>query len=388
MIRPWVKRWLLAGGASFFALLVLDVLLRFLTNSPIYQMALPEMPLLSRYNPGVTAEDLAVGDLGAATADPQDDEPRRVKTIIDSAGFRNAEHESQRPLDVVVVGDSFGFGLGTTQDQVLASQLRDRYALSAYNLSMPWTGPWAQFVNLSTESKRLQIREGSSIVWVLFTGNDLDDRYGELDVDRIPRNGVASQWWISAKRVRNRSPIYRMLGNVRRSLLGAPASAQVVVVMPASFVDGKTMLFLKPWVAAGQRNYEQTIAHPNYVPLENTVTAMKELAGRLRVSLKIVLAPTKEEVYRWVLDKGAPWTSSPEPSGFGTALAEISGRAGVAFLDLKPAFISASKALFERSGKLLWWYDDSHWNDEGQALAAALIHRHLLAHQGEPVRAR
>jgi hypothetical protein len=370
---------------SLLTLAVADVILRRLSNSPVYQMALPAMPLLSRYHANVTADEIVVGDLGAATADSGDDEARRVRTSIDSAGFRNDEDEGRRVVDVVVVGDSFGFGLGTTQEQVLSSQLRDRFALSTYNLSMPWTGPWAQFVNLSMESKRLTLREGGSIVWVLFTGNDLDDRYGELDVDSIPRNGLAGQWWISAKRVRNRSPLYRMLGRARRNLFGAPASAQVIVVIPTSFVDGRTLLFLKPWVAAGQRSYEQTIAHPNYPALQQTVTAMKELAGRLKVSLNVVLAPTKEEVYRWVLDKGDPWTSSPEPSGFGTALGEISAGAGVAFLDLKPAFITSSKELFERSGKLLWWYDDSHWNDEGQALAASLIHRELLARQGDPV---
>jgi len=382
MNRPRATKVLLAGGVAVLTLIAVDVLLRALTNSPIYQVALPAMPLLSRYHAGVTAEGVAVGDLGAATTDAGDDEPRLVKTSIDSFGFRNEEAAGQRVVDVIVVGDSFGFGLGTTQDKVLASQLRDRFGWSTYNLSMPWTGPWAQFANLSMESSRLRLREGGSIVWVLFTGNDLDDRYDTLDVDQIPRNGLAGRLWISAKRIRNRSPLYRLGGRVRDKLLGPPPRSQVIVVMPASFVEGKTLLFLKPWVTAGERRVQDVTAHPNYSALQNTVKAMKQLAERLKVSLKVVLVPTKEEVYRWVLDRREPWTTAPAPSGFGVALGEITAEAGLEFVDLKPSFVTASRELFERSGKLLWWYDDSHWNEEGQALAAAIIQRELLARSG------
>jgi len=378
MNRLWAKRALLACGMVVVTLLLVDAVWRAVANSPVYQVAMPAMPLLSRYHASVTAEQVLVGDLGAATPNVDDDEPRRVRTSIDSSGFRNEEDAGQRVVDVVVVGDSFGFGLGTTQDRLLASRLRDRFGWSTYNLSMPWTGPWAQFANLSLESNRLKLREGGVIIWLLFTGNDLDDRYGPLNLDQIPRNGLAGQWWMSAKRIRNRSPVYRLLGRARHALLGPPPSSQVVVVIPTSFVDGRTLLFLKPWIAAGDRTYQETVAHPNYPALRDTVTAMKHLAERLKVSLKVVLVPTKEEVYRWVLDRDEPWTTSPGPSGFGEALGRITTEAGLEFVDLKPAFVAASKTHFERSNRLLWWYDDSHWNDDGQELAASIIQRELL----------
>jgi hypothetical protein len=204
-----LRKALAAGGIAVLTLVVLDVVLRFAGNSPIYQLAVPEMPLLSRYNANASAEESVIGDLGIATPDRADDEPRQVATRIDGFGFRNDAGADRRPVDVVLLGDSFGFGVNTTQAEILASRLRDRFGLSTYNLSMPWTGPWAQYVNLTTESRHLTLREGGTIVWLLFTGNDLDDRYGELDIDRIPRNGAAGSLLISLKRIRNRSPSSR-----------------------------------------------------------------------------------------------------------------------------------------------------------------------------------
>jgi hypothetical protein len=384
-----VRAIALACVVTAITLAVADGLLRLATNGPVYQIALPATPMLSRYNANATAEELTAGDLGVATKDTSDDEPRRVKTTIDSFGFRNDEAAGQGVVDLVLLGDSFGFGGGTTQDKTMASRLRDRSGLSTYNLSMPWTGPWAQYVNLSLESRRLKLREGATVVWLLFTGNDLDDTYGDLDVDRLPRNGPAGQLWMTLKRIRNRSPLYRLLGRARADLTGVRPAGPATVVVPGTFLNAKKLLFLKPYVEASQLTYPDVVGHENYAALRNTIAATAQLAGRLKVSLKVVLAPTKEEVYGWLLAKGDPWSTSPEPSGFGVALRELCANAGIPFLDLKPGFIAESKALFDRSGQILWWYDDTHWNEHGHDLAASIVHRELLARQaGTPPRDR
>src|SRR5262245_26703901 len=361
-------------------LVVLDVLARLLCNSPLYLMAVPAIPALFRYSPNVHVEETIAGDLGDGR-DVEELEPRLVKTTIDEFGFRNDEGASGRLVDLIVLGDSFGFGFGTTQEKILASRIRDRFGLSTYNLSMPWTGPWAQFVNLSVESGRLKLRDGATVVWLLFSGNDLDDTYGELNVGQIPRNGLVGRLWISLKRIRNRSPIYRRLLRVGANLAGPPP---VSVVTSSRFVNGRAFLTLDPYTEASRRSYEDVVAHPNFEPLRRTVAATEQLTSRLKISLKIVLAPTKEEVYAWVLHNDRPWSTSPERSGLSKALGEICKNIGIEFLDLKPFFVTSSKELFEQSGRLLWWYDDSHWNEEGQELAASIIYRELLAHERPP----
>jgi hypothetical protein len=51
---------------------------------------------------------------------------------------------------------------------------------------------------------------------------------------------------------------------------------------------------------------------------------------------------------------------------------------GFRFLDLKSALVEASRREYETTGALLWWYDDTHWNGDGQRAAAAAIYETLL----------
>jgi hypothetical protein len=379
-----LRKALLAFVVSAITLLVLDVALRFVTNSPIYQVAVPETPLLSRYHANASAEERTIGDLGVGTASRDDDEPRHVATHIDQWGFRNDADAGTRPVDLVVLGDSFAFGVNTTQAAILPSRLRDRFGFAPYNLSMPWTGPWAQFINLATESRRLTLKPGGTILWVLFSGNDLDDRFGDLDPGKLPRSGAMARFGILAKRFRNRSPIYQMARRAAGRTPGSSPESIASVIVPVRFANGRTMLFLKPYADAAARSQAEVTSHANFGALQRTIDAGRELAGRLNQSLKIVLAPSKEEVYGWALDAQPAWSSPAEPSGFAAALASICAGAGIPFLDLKPAFVAASKTLYEQSGELLWWYDDTHWNGHGHDLAATVIQRELLGQSATP----
>jgi lysophospholipase L1-like esterase len=51
---------------------------------------------------------------------------------------------------------------------------------------------------------------------------------------------------------------------------------------------------------------------------------------------------------------------------------------GFRFLDLKPVLVEESRREYERSGALLWWSDDTHWNGEGQRAAARAVYENLL----------
>jgi hypothetical protein len=373
-----VKLLALAGTAGLLTLAVCDLALRVAVNDPVYMMAVTAMPTLFRYNAGGASDRRIVGDLGSATADTGDDDPRRVAVAIDAFGFRNDSRTARGPIDVVLLGDSFAFGFGTSQERTLASRLQARSGLAIYNLAMPWTGPWAQYLNLSVESERLPLRDGTTVIWLLFSGNDLDDAYGELDVQRIPRNGAAGRLLLSLKRFRNRSPIYRRW----RAATNARPDGPITVVIPSTFVNGRSMLFLKPYADVRRRAYLEVVTHPNYPALRQTVAAAAAFVAHRNASLKIVLAPSKEEVYAWVLDGAEPWSASSAPSALSTVLAALCAESGIPFLDLKTEFVDMSKTIFERSGDTLWWYDDSHWNDHGHDLAAAIIHRELLEGAG------
>jgi hypothetical protein len=105
---------------------------------------------------------------------------------------------------------------------------------------------------------------------------------------------------------------------------------------------------------------------------------MGRLAGERRLTVAVALVPSKEEVYSWVLDGAPPWSTRVEPSGLSNVVRGLCEQHGFRFLDLKPALVEASRREYEKSGALLWWRDDTHWNGDGQRAAATVINETLL----------
>jgi hypothetical protein len=57
---------------------------------------------------------------------------------------------------------------------------------------------------------------------------------------------------------------------------------------------------------------------------------------------------------------------------------DLCAKKGYPFLDLAPFFSAAGREWYEGSGELLFWPDDTHWNEKGQELAAAVVYEKLL----------
>ena len=125
------------------------------------------------------------------------------------------------------------------------------------------------------------------------------------------------------------------------------------------------------------------MSHPNFGGLKTTLGAMQRLAGERRLRVSVALVPSKEEVYSWVLDGAPAWSASAEPSGFSDVLRRLCEQHRFRFLDLKPALLQDARREHEKSGALLWWPDDSHWNGVGQQVAARAIYQNLLEHPDE-----
>ena len=99
----------------------------------------PPLPQLQRYVAGVNFEGATYGDLAAVSGRRDWREERRIKFVTDEYGFRNeplGAGVEARPLDVILLGDSFGLAGGTSQEEILSSLLAHDYGLSVYNLSI------------------------------------------------------------------------------------------------------------------------------------------------------------------------------------------------------------------------------------------------------------
>ncbi len=327
----------------------------------------PPQPHLLRYSPGVVFKGTTTGDLGAISLQTDAREERKLTLITDRFGFRNKPDLADQPIDLILLGDSFGATGGTSQDELLASFLAENYHLNVYNLSVSGHSPQQEYATLVLENDRLKKREGTVVLWLLFAGNDLDDSYYK-DLESPTRLSWPGRIAAAYERFHNGSTVRRLF---ERGDIGD-------LVITKTFLDGRAILFAKHYANRVGRSADDVRRHANFAPLRTTFSLMSGFAKQKNLRVVVALVPGKEEVYSWLLNGRTPWTSAKEPSGFSMVTRELCDLNGFKFFDLKPTLIDKSEQVFKQTGGLLWWRDDTHWNGVGQRIAADAIYQHLL----------
>src|SRR2546426_601991 len=240
----------------------------------------PPLPRLQRYEAGVNFEGMTYGDLAAVSGRADWREWRRIRFVTDEHGFRNeppGPGSGARPLDLIVLGDSFGVAAGTSQEEILSSLLRRDYGLSVYNLSISRENPRQEYANLLFEGKRLNTREGTCVLWLIFPGNDLDEPYyPELEELRPVWPGLLARLAGEIGEFRSRSPV--------RALLTPGRASQV---LDRTFADGRRMLFNETYARRRGRTAEDFMRHPNFENFKATLGAMERLAGERRLTVAV-----------------------------------------------------------------------------------------------------
>ncbi|HEX7314488.1 MAG TPA: hypothetical protein VF297_11225 [Pyrinomonadaceae bacterium] len=360
-------------AATAFDLGARAVFSYFLDETPkeLVVRAWPPLPLLNRFPSGVRFEGEVYGDLAGMSGHREWREYRPTLFVTDERGLRNEPSAGEPEPDLILLGDSFGVVRGTRQDETLGALLSRSYGWSVYNLSMEAVSPWQEYANLLAEGDGLRPKEGAVLLWLIFPGNDLDERYLPVfEASQLPWRGRRGQLVDAVRRFRYRSPLrYVLFGR------DVPGSESVI---EKKFLDGRRLLFLAQYARNNGRTAEDVRRHPNFALLRQTIGAMKRLADERRLRVTVALVPSKEEIYSWVLDGAPPWSTDGAPSPFSAAVEEMARQNGMPYLDLKPALVGASRRAFEESGQLLWWADDTHWNPLAQKVAAEAIQRELL----------
>ena len=335
----------------------------------------PPLPLVNRYVPNINSRGHRFSDLARMSGHREWIEPKSIRLITDATGFRNERLDVSRPLDVILLGDSFAAG-AVSQEDTWSSIWTREHQLNTYNLSTPASGPWHEYVNLWAESERLKTRKGTNLIWQIFAGNDLDDCYGSLEPDELPWSGSLKSRLIRLNSLRGRSPIRYFLQ--RHSQTGD--------VRAYDFPEGRKILFYRPYLESSSRSAEQIVRHPNYQHFLATILAVKRFARSRDLRLSIVLVPAKEEVYSWVWKNTAAWSADSNLSGFSVALRKICVDESITYLDLKPFLVQESYRIYEQSRSLLYWYDDTHLNSQGSRFAGKIIFDELIKeHQADDI---
>lgn len=331
----------------------------------------PDYPALPRYTPNRYFRGTEFGDLAAASGNASVRVERKVEFETDAAGFRNRRQARTNPIDTLVIGDSFGVGVGVSQDETWSELLRTHYGQKVYNLSYPGS-PWRGLMRLTLELDQLELAQKTTVIWAFFVGNDLHESYLEtMHGKALPKTDLREHWRIRWATFRSRSPIQKMWRNLvatpNRSHLGER-------VLFRTFLDDSPILFHRDYLEAAKMTRSDITNHYHFPLLEETYKTAADVAKQHNLQIKLVVVPTKAQIYSWLLDGNTPWSTPTKESPITEILREMAEELGFDFLDLAPDFINESKRLFEEEGQLLWWRDDTHWNPQGNRYAAERIH--------------
>ncbi len=332
----------------------------------------PPMPLVKRYLPNVRFRGTIYGEMARDAAMKRYREYRDGSFTTDRFGYRN-EGPPGAPLDVIVLGDSYAMGDDTAQAKTWPVLLAKTHGLHLYNLAVGGYGPWHEFADLTLAVDRLKLKpQGTVVLWMLFTGNDLADPcYPLFSKDELPwRRGVRG-FVRSLREYQKQSPLHYSWIRIMRNVGGGVSYSGIVV---KSFPDGGGMLFDADYAKEAERSIDSVRRHEHYACIRQTIAAMRRVADARHLTVAILVAPPKEEVYSWVLHDRRPWSTTASPSGFAAAIREIAREQRMPFFDMTPALVQTSQRVYQESRSLLYWRDDTHWNVEGNREAAAIAY--------------
>lgn len=341
------------------------------TPSNVSTHKLPELPIVARWDANVYADAESYGDLAAMVGDAALQERRRIVFRTDEFGFRNIPQSAA--ADVLILGDSFPAGGGTTDEETFARLLERKYGFRTYNLSYPG-GPYDQFINFAIEWPRLKVASSLRMIWTFYTGNDLDDAGGEnWNIESLPWRHGLSAWLVKYRTYRNRSPLNQWMEAMRLRLRRGPPD-----VIVRSLPDGRPVLFAEHQEIWGKRSRQEVEQHPNFDKLKRTLSAMRRLTTARHVEVTVLILPTKGEIYRWLLEAREPRAEDSHASGFALAVLDACREASIVCYDMKPYLLSEAQALYDTKGELLWWRDDTHMGKYAHEAMANYIATHLL----------
>ncbi|MEJ2071406.1 MAG: hypothetical protein P8X58_13555 [Syntrophobacterales bacterium] len=184
MTKPPPGRWRLLSlklltviGGLLAAFLLLEILLRFLGTGLLYRSPHEMLATFDyrlghgRYHRNRQGEmHIPFGDMVSLNRQlkPTIGEPRLMRYKTDSLGFRNDADYRNEPL--LLVGDSFIAGSGSTQADLLSAQLTRDYGIPAYNLAFP--GKLHSYVRYVQTFFKTYRNSDARVLLFLFEGND------------------------------------------------------------------------------------------------------------------------------------------------------------------------------------------------------------------------
>ncbi len=265
-------------------------------------------------------------------------------------GFRDNGINPGYGRKILALGDSFTFGDGVDLEKNWTEILEPGLGASVVNAGMGATGPEYALAFLDHYGFKLN---PDLVLYAFFSGNDL------LDVARtegitLRRFGGARHW------LHEHSVTYRASKLVAGRF--APVG-QLEMKYYRTSVDGVDVGFWPSMLELNSRTPHSEDLTKSMAATVEIISKMKAQCDGHGTKFAVAVFPFKEQVY---FDTVKQWLGNPSEYDRldpGKTIAKTCAEKGIPVVDLTPLFIS-------RNSKNLYLPSDSHWNEEGYALAA------------------
>jgi hypothetical protein len=285
------------------------------------------------------------------------------------------------------LGDSFVFGYATDEPKTWTRLLAAADGAPVYNLGVSNTGPKAQLMLLEhlleTQADSMRIER---LLWMIFEGNDLENDFGESRPApentgaTLPLDGTIAQALVSLPgRLKNQSILRKALDGrltaTARSVAIARDKHRVVdgIAIPFPLYHSETWgyrMFSAADMERATRPLDYVLTHPNRPLLDRTFEEMRELSRTHGFDVMVIVAPSAARLHGPAFDDFPVLSDEPY---FADYVIDLAGKLGFATLDL----VEDMKPFAQN--ELLYYRDDHHWNERGNAVAAQLIEAALSA---------
>jgi len=308
---------------------------------------------------------------------------RQLVYTIDANGFRN--RVDIRQSKVWALGDSYAMGYSTTEGLTWSDRLGELTGQSIYNLGIAGTGPGVQEQLLEYFLRnRKDGAKPDRLLWMVFEGNDLENSFAgrrELPATNTGVRAMFAGTYVGdilslPSTIRERSVIGRFLEGQLQFRLPLAAGRRdsyqidgVSLAAPVYRSDRFGYCMFNPLhVDVATKGEDYVLSHPNRPRLDETFERMKSLSKEFGFRVTVTVAPSAPRVHAHDFPEMPQASAVPHFIRYVERLAE---RVGFETIDLLGP-LSADK-----SGEMLYYCDDHHWNEHGNDVVARVLANRL-----------
>jgi len=332
----WVAKLTLAALSFILALAALELCIR--TVFPVYD---PSGSLEFVAN----EQGVPLGPAGFSGRMWRNTGDYDVPVNINSVGFRDTRDvKNSTANDIFVVGDSFSFGLGVTENRRYSNRLQDLVNIPVYNIAIPTDIDGYRRLVEYARSKGATVQR---LVVGVCMENDLSDYAAKAAGQRsVASSGHAPRVRFQGIKalLRTRSAVYSML----TSLVHQNGPLRTLATSIGVLTDNIAGI--------GTNTYDPTALASSIDELKRVTAGTRAIV--LVIPSRAIWVGTHTEVEKRVHEE----------------FVSLARRDGLTVLDLRP--------VFEAGGDPMQYHftNDGHWNERGHARAAealaVLMHAH------------